>query len=177
MALMTSHVQDSSETLDVIDQGLKAIFCGLNRPASAAHPGRNFATPSNRFWSVLHLAGFTATRLEPREERRLLSHGYGITAVVPHLTSKAEEVPPEEFRRYRPEFEARMQSYAPRALAFLGKRAFAAMTQQTNVDWGRQSVDLAGTMTWILPNPSGRNRAFTLDALVRAYAEFRVALE
>jgi len=31
-------------------------------------------------------------------------------------------------------------------------------------------------MAWILPNPSGRNRTFTLDALVQAYSELRMVL-
>jgi TDG/mug DNA glycosylase family protein len=31
-------------------------------------------------------------------------------------------------------------------------------------------------MAWIVPNPSGLNRGFTLDALVTAYAELREAL-
>jgi TDG/mug DNA glycosylase family protein len=31
-------------------------------------------------------------------------------------------------------------------------------------------------MAWILPNPSGLNRGFTLAALVTAYAELRMAL-
>jgi TDG/mug DNA glycosylase family protein len=31
-------------------------------------------------------------------------------------------------------------------------------------------------MVWILPNPSGLNRSFTLDALVTAYAELHRAL-
>ena len=31
-------------------------------------------------------------------------------------------------------------------------------------------------MAWILPNPSGLSRSFTLEALVRAYSELRAAL-
>jgi TDG/mug DNA glycosylase family protein len=31
-------------------------------------------------------------------------------------------------------------------------------------------------MAWVLPNPSGLNRAFPVDALVRAYAELRIAV-
>jgi hypothetical protein len=34
----------------------------------------------------------------------------------------------------------------------------------------------AGTMAWILPNPSGLNKAFTRDALVKAYSALRTAL-
>ncbi len=69
-----------------------------------------------------------------------------------------------------------MRQYAPRAIAFLGKRALSAMTGRPDLDWGRLPAEFAGTMAWVLPNPSGLNRAFTRDALVSAYSALRVAL-
>ena len=45
-----------------------------------------------------------------------------------------------------------------------------------DINWGRFPMEFAGTMAWILPNPSGLNRGFTLDALVGAYTAFRIAL-
>jgi double-stranded uracil-DNA glycosylase len=161
---------------DILAKGLDVVFCGLNPASTAAADGHNFSNRSNRFWLVLHRAGFTDRRLEPRDERRLLDHGCGITAVVRRPTRRAEEIAPEEYRRARRGFEARMRRYAPRALAFLGKRAYSAMVGQPQVDWGRQPTEFAGSIAWILPNPSGLNRSFTVDALVRAYAELRLAL-
>ena len=69
-----------------------------------------------------------------------------------------------------------MRRYAPRSIAFLGKRAVSAMLGQPELPWGRLPGEFAGAMAWILPNPSGLNRTFTLDALVMAYAELREAL-
>ena len=43
------------------------------------------------------------------------------------------------------------------------------------VYWGQQSKKFGGVEIWVLPNPSGLNRAFTLDALVFAYRELRKA--
>jgi len=37
-----------------------------------------------------------------------------------------------------------------------------------DVPWGSQHKAVGGIATWLLPNPSGLNRSFTLDALVRA---------
>jgi G:T/U-mismatch repair DNA glycosylase len=67
----------------------------------------------------------------------------------------------------------KMRYYAPRYVAFLGKRALSAMLCQPKIDWGRQSACLAGSHSWVLPNPSGLNRTFALDALVRSYSELR----
>ena len=161
---------------DILARGLDVIFCGLNPAASAELAGHNFSNPSNRFWAVLHLSGFTATRLQPQDERRLLEYGCGITAAVRRPTARAEEILPEEFRQARPGFEAKMRRYAPRSIAFLGKRAFSIMIGQPRVTWGLHPGGFAGTTAWILPNPSGLNRSFTLDALVSAYCELRTAL-
>jgi TDG/mug DNA glycosylase family protein len=161
---------------DILAKGLDVVFCGLNPAATAAADGHNFSNRSNRFWRVLHLAGFTGVRLEPHEERRLLGYGCGITAVVRRPTRSAGEIAPDEYRQARTDFEARMRRYAPRALAFLGKPAYAAMIGRPQVDWGRQPEPFAETMAWVLPNPSGLNRSFTVDALVRSYAELRKAL-
>ena len=161
---------------EILAKRLDVVFCGINPASTAALEGHNFSSRSNRFWLVLHLAGFTDVRLAPQEERRLLDYGCGITAVVRRATQKASDVSAEEFRQARPDFEAKMRRHAPRALAFLGKRALAAMIGRPDVAWGRQPEAFAATMAWVLPNPSGLNRGFALDALVRAYTELRVAL-
>ena len=122
---------------DILARGLDVIFCGLNPASSAAVAGHNFSSGSNRFWTVLHLAGFTALRLPPQDERRLLEYRCGITAVVRRPTRKAAEVSPEEFRQARLGFETRMRQYAPRSIAFLGKRALSIMIGRPDVNWGR----------------------------------------
>jgi double-stranded uracil-DNA glycosylase len=161
---------------DVLAEGLDVIFCGINPASSAAADGHNFSNRSNRFWAVVHLAGFTDTRLRPEDERRLLKYGCGITAVVTRPTPTAAEISSEEFRRARSTFEAKMRRCQPRVVAFLGKRALSAMLSEPDIGWGRQPLEFAGATAWVLPNPSGLNRGFTLDALVRAYAELRSAL-
>lgn len=161
---------------DILKERLDVIFCGMNPATSAALDGHNFSHPNNRFWSVLHLAGFTGSRLEPHEERRLLLYGCGITAVVSRQTSRANDIGQKEFKFVRLMFEAKIRHYSPRSVAFLGKRAFCCMMGISEVSWGRQPVRFAGTSTWILPNPSGRNQSFALDALVASYTELHMAL-
>ena len=166
----------SSYEADILAPGLDVVFCGLNPASSAAADGHNFSNRSNRFWPVLHLAGFTDVRLQPQDERRLLEYGCGITAVVERPTKRADEVLPEEFRNARPVFEAKMRRVAPRVIAFLGKRAFSTMLGVADIGWGRYPQEFASTTAWVLPNPSGLNRNFNLDALVGAYSELRRAV-
>lgn len=162
---------------DIVAKDLKAIFCGLNPGISAEKSGHSFSTPSNRFWSVLHLASFTDIRLAPRDERQLLAYGWGLTAVVHRPTRHASEILAGEFAEARAGFEERLRILAPRWIAFLGKRALAGMLQVPDVAWGRQPTALGGIFAWVLPNPSGLNRGFSLDALVEAYSAFRIEVE
>jgi TDG/mug DNA glycosylase family protein len=66
-----------------------------------------------------------------------------------------------------------MRCYAPRVIAFLGKRALACMLGTSDVAWGPYPPGFAGTRAWVLPNPSGLNIGFSLDQLVDAYSELR----
>lgn len=161
---------------DILSEGLDVVFCGLNLAASAARDGYNFSHRNNRFWPVLQLAGFTDVRLQPADERRLLDYGCGVTAVVRRPTKSAGEVSPAEFRQARPDFESKIRRYAPRAIAFLGKRALACMLGVSDVAWGRYPPGFAGTQAWVLPNPSGLNIGFSLERLVDAYGELHQAL-
>jgi TDG/mug DNA glycosylase family protein len=161
---------------DLLAAGLDVIFCGINPASTAAADGHNFSNRSNRFWAVLHQSGFTDTRLRPEDERRLLEYGCGITAVVARPTPRASDIAVDEFRRARAVFETKIRDYQPRVVAFLGKRALSAMLATPDIAWGRQPSGFAGATAWVLPNPSGLNRGFTLDSLVRAYSELHRAL-
>src|SRR5580693_8111108 len=130
---------------EILARDLDVIFCGMNLATTAAAAGHNFSSRSNRFWTVLHLAGFTDVRLQPRDERRLLEYRCGLTAVVGRPTRRAIDVPPNEFRKARPGLETKVRRYAPRSVAFLGKRAFLAMMDQPDVAWGRYPAGFAGT--------------------------------
>ena len=156
---------------DILAKGLDVVFCGINPAATAAIAGHNFSHGSNRFWRVLHLSGFTDVQLPPAEERRLLDYRCGITAAVRRPSARANEIPAAEFRASRSAFEAKMRRYSPRVVAFLGKQALSAMSAQASVPWGLQADRFADAASWVLPNPSGLNRSFSLNALVEAYAE------
>ncbi|TDZ78691.1 G/U mismatch-specific DNA glycosylase [Mycobacteroides salmoniphilum] len=161
---------------DILAAGLDVVFCGINPASTAVADGHNFSNRSNRFWEVLYRAGFTDIRLRPEDERQLLTFGCGITAAVSRATPRADDITASEFRSARPYFEDKMRRLKPRALAFLGKRAVVSILESPRIAFGLQPFRFAEVTTWVLPNPSGLNRRFTLDALVDAYAELRVSL-
>jgi TDG/mug DNA glycosylase family protein len=166
----------SSGLPDIIAGQLSVLFCGINPGLAAAASGHHFEGRANRFWRVMHLAGFTPEELRPEEDRRILVYGYGLTTVVDRPTAAADELSRQDFDGAAAGFQAKVATHAPRFVAFLGKAAYAALTGTRDIAWGRQAIDLQGATVWVLPNPSGRNRAFTLEQLVEAYRELRLTV-
>ena len=156
---------------DVISSSLNVVFCGINPGMRSATVGLHFANRSNRFWRVLHLAGFTNRQLEPEEARLLLDYGCGITSAVARATVSATDLRRADYLAARPAFERKIARYRPRYLAFLGKPACSVFLNQRDLSWGLQPTTLGGSAVWVLPNPSGLNRAFTVDRLTAAYKE------
>ncbi|MGO4126684.1 G/U mismatch-specific DNA glycosylase [Inquilinus sp. YAF38] len=158
---------------DILAPGLPVVFCGINPSAQAAASGHNFGSASNRFWPVLHLSGFTPERIAARDDRRLLAFGCGITAAVPRATRSAGELRGRELRDSGDGLRAKLEHFRPETVAFLGKAAYEAIAGD-RVDWGPQPSRLSGAAVWILPNPSGLNRGFSLADLVEAYTALRI---
>jgi TDG/mug DNA glycosylase family protein len=160
---------------DILAEQLAVIFCGINPGMMAAAQGHHFAGRGNRFWRTLHLAGFTPEQVHPENDRTILQYQCGLTAVVDRPTARADQLSLKEFTAAAADFEQKITRYAPRFVAFLGKAAYGALTGQRQLAWGLQPKTFGGAAVWILPNPSGRNLAFTLDQLVDAYRQLYLA--
>ncbi|HED4092980.1 TPA: G/U mismatch-specific DNA glycosylase [Citrobacter freundii] len=149
---------------DILAPGLRVVFCGINPGLSSAGTGFPFAHPANRFWKVIHQAGFTDRQLKPEEAQHLLDFLCGVTKFVDRPTVQANEVKLQEMRSGGRLLIEKIEEYQPAALAILGKQAF------------EQTLTIGATQIWVLPNPSGLSR-ITLDKLVEAYREVNVALK
>jgi double-stranded uracil-DNA glycosylase len=162
---------------DILATNLRVVFCGINPGLKSAIVGHHFANRGNRFWRAIYLAGFTSERIAPENGEMILAYRCGLTTAVDRPTSRADELSRGEFESAASGLSAKMAHYSPQYVAFLGKPAFSAIFGRKSVPWGKQDVLLGGSKTWVLPNPSGLNRSFRLNDLVRAYAELRIALE
>ena len=156
---------------DVLSTSLNIVFCGINPGMRSAAVGLHFANRTNRFWRVLHLAGFTDRQLEPEEARLLLDYGYGITSAVARPTVSATQLTRAEYIAALPAFRRKITKHRPRNLAFLGKPACSVFLNQREISWGLQPTKLAGSAVWVVPNPSGLNRAFTIARLTDTYRD------
>lgn len=161
---------------DVLGPGLEVVFCGINPGVDAAASGHHFVGRGNRFWRVLHLAGFTQQQMAPEDDGSLLELGYGLTSAVGRPTNRADELLADEFTDASATLLAKVQRCGPLHLAFLGKAAYVSITGKKLIEWGEQEERFGGARVWVLPNPSGRNRSFSLERLVQAYSGLRDSL-
>ena len=125
----------------------------------------------------MHAAGFTPLRLHPSAQRRLLKSGLGITNLVNRATATAAELDATEFVRGRERLAAKLHRYRPRIVAFLGVGAYCQGFGLRRAAIGPQPGCFEGAETWVLPNPSGLNANYQLDALVALFKSLRIAAE
>jgi len=164
-------------TEDLLDHDLAILFCGINPGLYSAATGFHFARPGNRFWTVLHLAGFTDRVLNPSEEHELLALGYGITSLVSRTTARADEVTQEEFTKGGQVLIRKIKKFHPRTLAVLGIGAYRSAFGMPAAKVGLQPEKINNTKTWLLPNPSGLNAHYQIDDLVGLFRELKKVSE
>jgi TDG/mug DNA glycosylase family protein len=160
---------------DLIAPRLNILFVGINPGLYSSAVGHHFARPGNRFWPVLHKAGFTDRQLSPFEERKLLKHGYGITNIVSKATAAASELSREELEKGGRILKAKIRRYRPRAVAVLGLEAFRIAFGQPKAGFGPQEEHVGLARIWVLPNPSGLNASYQVPALSRLFRRVRKA--
>ncbi|MEU0653814.1 G/U mismatch-specific DNA glycosylase [Streptomyces albogriseolus] len=162
---------------DVVADGLRVLFCGINPGLMTAATGHHFARPGNRFWPALHRSGFTPRQLPPAEQHELLSYGLGITNVVARATARADELSAEEYREGGRELAVKVGRLRPRWLAVLGVTAYRAAFDDRTAKVGPQARTIGESRVWVLPNPSGLNAHWTPTTLAEEFARLREAAE
>jgi TDG/mug DNA glycosylase family protein len=162
---------------DLVGEGLKLLFVGINPGLWTAATQTHFAHPGNRFYPALRLAGIVDRDLdrgEPMtEEDRayLIKRGVGITNLVNRATARADELSPVELRAGRTRVEAFVGLHHPVVVAVAGLTAYRAAFADPKAKGGEQPDLISGARLWVVPNPSGLNAHETITSLAEAYAE------
>jgi double-stranded uracil-DNA glycosylase len=158
---------------DVVKPALQVLFCGINPGRMSGALGQNFARPGNRFWKVLHLAGFTDRLLAPSEQWRLMDRGAGITNLVATTSRAARDLTREQLRQGAVDLEAKVAKWRPAFVAVLGMDAYRVAFRQPRAMIGEQPQLLSGARIWLLPNPSGLQARYGLPDMVIMFTALR----
>ena len=106
----------------------------------------------------------------------MLACGLGITNLVDRATARADELSAEELVVGAQGLAGKARRYRPRWTAVLGVTAYRMAFALPGATVGRQPAPLGGSPVWVLPNPSGLNAHYTIDALAAAFAELRAVV-
>lgn len=162
---------------DLVADGLRVLFSGINPSLYSAATGYHFARPGNRFWPALHRSGFTSRQLRPDQQEQIVSLKLGSTNIVARATARADELDPAELREGGRALTAKVARLRPRWLAVVGITAYRTAFGRPGATIGAQPEMLADTRLWVLPNPSGLNAHWSAAALAAEFARLRDAAD
>jgi TDG/mug DNA glycosylase family protein len=160
---------------DVIRCGLRFLFVGVNPGLRSGAARHHFAHPSSRFWTALHLGGFTPRLLLAGEEAELMCWGVGLTNLVHRPTATAGELTDHELQAGAQELARKVCRYRPEWVAILGVGAYRTAFRKRAATVGRQAEFICRSSVWVLPGPTGRNAHFPIPLLVEEFRRFRQA--
>lgn len=166
---------------DILSDGVRLVFCGINPGLRSAAVGASFANRGNRFYPALHLAGIVDRVIDSSDGFRqadldhLAGRRVGLTTLVNYATAKASELTAEQLVAGRSRLERVAERYRPRVIALLGVSAYRIAFEEPRAVPGRQDRTLAGSRLWVVPSPSGLNAHYSLDQLAAAYREVAIA--
>ncbi len=146
---------------DVLARGLKVVFCGSAAGRRSAELGAYYAGPGNRFWPLLHALGLTTRLLRPEEFRHVLDCGIGLTDLAKKVSGADGALPkgsddPDALKE-------RILSFAPKVLAFNGKRPAEAFLGH-KAAYGLQPDTVGEATIFVLPSTSRANARFAAEA-------------
>jgi TDG/mug DNA glycosylase family protein len=160
---------------DIMKPGLRVLFCGINPGLMSGALGQHFARPGNRFWKILHLAGFTERVLSPAEQWSLLDRDIGVTNLVPVTSRSAADLSTADLREGALGLARKVAKWQPAFVAVLGMQAFRVAFRRPDSVIGEQAGLLSGARLWLLPNPSGLQARYGLAEMVEMFSELRQA--
>ena len=137
---------------DVLATGLKVVFCGTRVGADSAQDKAYYASASNKFWTILFKIGFTTKMLLPREYKKLLTFGIGLTDIEKNSSGGDRGLPTTEY--YFNYFRKKIKQFQPKVLAFNGKRAAKIYFDCREVEYVKRPEMGYGPIVFVLPSTS-----------------------
>lgn len=160
---------------DLVGEGLRLLFVGINPGLWTAATQTHFAHPGNRFYPALLQAGIVDRQIDcvrgmtDDDRRHLLDRGIGITNVAHRATAKASELSGDELREGGELLREFVRVRRPLVVAIAGVTAYRTAFDDRRATTGEQPAGFEGALLWVVPNPSGLNAHETTASLAAAY--------
>lgn len=106
---------------DVLKENLDVVFCGTAKGKASALKGYYYAGPNNKFYNILHSAGFTGKKMQPTDCYSINDYGIGLTDLVHAEYGNDDEISKESYEVDL--FIKKMEHFKPKYIAFTSKAA------------------------------------------------------
>ena len=143
---------------DVLERGMKVVFCGTAVGDQSARRGAYYAGPGNQFWPILAETGLTPYRLLPEQYPSLVKFRIGLTDLVKGRAGRDTVLAAHDFDVES--FKAKIEKFAPKAVGFNGKKAAEVFFGRTGIESGLQENRIGKTAIFVLPSTSGAARGY-----------------
>jgi TDG/mug DNA glycosylase family protein len=152
---------------------VRILFVGINPGLRSALLGHHFAGYSNRFWKVLYCARLVPEAITYLDDWRLPTWGLGLTNLVARPSAGIHELTRQDYEKGRARLLAKIERYNPPVVAILGLTLHSVLfpdgSPRSRPKVGLQRRRLLSSTVYLLPNPSGRNAHYSLDAMARSF--------
>jgi double-stranded uracil-DNA glycosylase len=159
---------------DVLAPGLRLVLCGSAVGPESFRQQAYYAHPRNKFWPTLFAVGLTTELLAPRDYRRVLEFGIGLTDLAKHRHGVDSVLATADYDAVA--LERKIKRHQPRVLAFVGKKPGTAFFRHRFARdvpaFGLQSARIGATSLFVLPSPSPANPGHWDVAPWQALADF-----
>ncbi|UPG91869.1 mismatch-specific DNA-glycosylase [Luteibacter aegosomaticola] len=154
---------------DVLEPGLRLVFCGTAAGTRSARDGAYYAHPGNMFWRAVHAVGLTPRLFAPTEYPLMPGLGIGFTDVAKFHHGNDNQLPRDAYDAQT--LRSKIERHAPCVIAFTSKQAGMAALGNRRIPIGRQAERFGGAIAWVLPSPSGQARGSWNLAVWQAMAD------
>jgi TDG/mug DNA glycosylase family protein len=147
---------------DVLCANLDVVFCGTAKGEASARLGYYYAGQGNKFYSILHTAGFTPIKLKPKNCFDINQFKIGLTDLVHNQAGNDKAILKENFDVDW--FINKMKTYEPKFIGFTSKTAASFVMGYKGVtslvEYGLQDYSIGSTKIFVLPSTSGSARRY-----------------
>ncbi len=143
---------------DELRSNLDVVFCGTAASAKSAAVRAYYAGPGNRFWQTLHDIGLTPRMLHPHEFKDATAFGIGFTDLAKYTSGQDSGLKPRDFDSAT--LRAKIERFAPKAIAFNGKKAGSVFLGLGSPGYGLQPESISETAVFVLPSTSAAAKRY-----------------
>ncbi len=154
MGESVSNFTESHILPDILQTGLRVVFCGTAAGNKSADARAYYAHGGNKFWKILFDVKIIPIKYHYSEFEKLPIHLIGLTDLFKQEQGMDHGIPIALLRdQARDSLKAKIENFQPRFLAFTSMNAAKAYFGERRAI-GPQVEKIGTTTIWVLPSTS-----------------------